>query len=186
MWTNQKARKLLRANSLTDIIHLSALWALLRTEMTNLPTISFASTSEILTLSYTWGVKKVPFSGWASPHWSLEGQTNPQARQTIRDTKELGNRRLSDGDHFVSGDLKSFVKKPRSLYEASSASTKLFKSPETKWLPRDINLFWRFERLGSPQTFLAKLSRAQRCTVSKKIWLTLHQRNTVKPVLLQL
>ena len=89
-------------------------WALLRTEMTNLPTISFTSISEILTLSYTWGMKKVPFSGWASPHWPLEGQINPQARQTIRNTKELGNRPLSDGDHFVSGDLKSF-------YEASCA-----------------------------------------------------------------
>ena len=49
-----------------------------------------------------------------------------------------------------------------------------------------MNLFWRFERFGSPQTFLAKLSRAQRCTVGKKIWLSVHQRNTVKPVLMQL
>ena len=35
--------------------------------------------------------------------------TNPQARHTIRDTKELGNRPLSRGRHFVLGDLKSFV-----------------------------------------------------------------------------
>ena len=39
--------------------------------MTTFPTVSFTSTSEILTLSCTWGMKKVPFSGWASPHWSL-------------------------------------------------------------------------------------------------------------------
>ena len=66
-------------------------------------------------------MKKVPFSGGASPHWSLEGLINPQARQTIPDTKELGNGPLSHGGHFVAGDLKSFVKKPRSLYEASCA-----------------------------------------------------------------
>ena len=101
------------------IVHLC--WALLRTEITNLPTISFTSTSEIFTLSCTWGMKKVPFSGWASPHWSLEGLINPQARQTIPDTKELGNGPLSHGGHFVSGDLKSFVKKPRSFYEACCA-----------------------------------------------------------------
>ena len=154
MRTNQKARKLCRADSLTDMCIFQLFWALLLTEMTNLPTISFTSTSEILTLSYTWRVKKVPFSGWASPHWSLEGLINPQARQTIRDTKELGNRPLSQGRRpFCFRRFKSFVKKPRSLYEASCASTKLLKSPETKWLPRDISLFWRFERLGSPQTF---------------------------------
>ena len=41
--------------------------------MTNLPTVSFTSTREILTLSCTWGMKKGPLSGWASPHWSLGG-----------------------------------------------------------------------------------------------------------------
>ena len=110
MWTNQKATKLSCADSLTEMCVFQLFWALLLTEMTNLPTISFTSTSEILTLSYTWGVKKVPFSGWASPHRSLEGLINPQARQTIRDTKELGNRPLSHGDRFVSGDLKAFIK----------------------------------------------------------------------------
>ena len=176
MWTNQKARKLSCADSLTDIMLFQLLWALLRTEVTNFRTVSFTSTCEILILSYT----------WASPHRSLEGLIKPQARQTIPDTKELGNGPLSHDGHFVSGDLKSFVKKPRSLYDACCAYTKLFKSPETKWLPRGINLFLRFERLGSPQTFLAKLSRAQRCTVGKKIWLSVNQRNTVKPVVMQL
>ena len=52
-----------------------------------------------------------------------------------------GNRPLSRGSHFVSGDLKSFVYARLALREneASHTQTKLI-SPETKWMPSDKGL----------------------------------------------
>ena len=40
--------------------------------MTDFPTLSYTSNHEILTLSYTWSVKKVPFSGGASLYRPLK------------------------------------------------------------------------------------------------------------------
>ena len=36
--------------------------------MTDFPTLLYTSTREIPTLSYTWGLKKVPLSGGAFPY----------------------------------------------------------------------------------------------------------------------
>ena len=38
----------------------------------------------------------------------------------------------------------------RAMFITFSLSSNDFKSPETKWLPRDKGLFWRFRCLGSP------------------------------------
>ena len=48
------------------------------------------------------------------------------------------NRPLSRGGNFISGDLKSFVYAWLALCRAQ---TKLFKSPKTKWPPRNKGLF---------------------------------------------
>ena len=43
----------------------------LQTEMTDFPILSYTSTSKIPTLSYTWCLKKIAFSGGAFPYWPL-------------------------------------------------------------------------------------------------------------------
>ena len=49
-------------------------------EMTDFLTLSYTSTSEIPTLSYTWGLKKVPISGKASLYRPLKGVPPPPSR----------------------------------------------------------------------------------------------------------
>ena len=46
---------------------------------------------------------------------------------------------MSRGGYYVSGDLKSFDYAPLASFclRGKGAQTKLFKFPETKWLPRD-------------------------------------------------
>ena len=76
-----------------------------------------------------------------------------------------GNRPLSRGSHFVSGDLKSFVYARLALREneASHTQTKLI-FPETKWTPSDKGL-----KLLTVHfiiiIFISSLLRLQHCTI---------------------
>ena len=49
-------------------MHLLTLLCLLQTKMTDFPPLSYTLTSEIPTLSYIWGLKKVPLLCGASPY----------------------------------------------------------------------------------------------------------------------
>ena len=51
-------------------------WALLQTQMTDLPSLLYTSTSEIPTLSQTWSLKKVPLPGRSLPVQAIIG-SNP-------------------------------------------------------------------------------------------------------------
>ena len=69
-WINHKNQKLFTA---TKCICWPFGTRFLPTEMTDLSTLSYTSTSEIPTLSYlwTWSLRKVPISGGASPYRPL-------------------------------------------------------------------------------------------------------------------
>ena len=77
LWINQKTRKLSRLFHSHKILLLALLGPFTDQNDTDFSTLSYTSTIEILTLSYTWGLEEVPLSqlGWNFPVKAIIGGT---------------------------------------------------------------------------------------------------------------
>ena len=59
---------------------------MLQTEMTDSPTLSYTSTSEISTPSYTWSLKKGTPLGWSLPYKAIMRSNPPPSPPFPKDT----------------------------------------------------------------------------------------------------